>query len=121
MPREAEEPALPAFDTAALVARLKADDEEALAQAYRLTFGTEWGRYVLAHILSEGGVGRKFHGRLEGKDLAYHQGAHDFALEIFDRAGHGPADAVVTVMTGHVEGHSHVHETEFAEPDPEFD
>lgn len=111
---------LPDFDRAAVIARLRKGDEAELALAYRRTFGTDEGRFVLASILAEAGVGRKFGGDADAVQIAFHQGAHDCALEIMERAGFDPASAVLTVMTGHLEGRDD--ETAFgpqsAEPEP---
>lgn len=107
------------FDTHAVMAALRKGDEGAFNQAYRIVFGNEMGRTVLAHILAEGGVGRPFGGELSQLGMAYHQGAHDYACEIRDRAGFDPSSAVVLTMTGQLEGRDD-EPSAFAEPDPEI-
>jgi hypothetical protein len=92
------------FDRHAVLAKLRAGDEAAMAQAYRETFAGQVGRLVLADILMNAGVGRRFGGALRGEELAYHQGGHDVALEIMDRAGFDPASAALMTITGLLEG-----------------
>lgn len=91
-------------DTHAILAALRSEEPGAMTQAYRQVFGGELGRLVLAHILAEAGVGRRFGGELTAQALAYHQGGHDVALEILDRAGFDPASAALLTITGSLEG-----------------
>jgi hypothetical protein len=99
---------LPDFDTHAVLAKLRGqgdDAEAAMKQAYRIVFANELGRLVLADIAAQAGVGRRFGSpELTPHTLAYHQGGHDVACEILDRAGFDPASAVLMTMTGHLEG-----------------
>lgn len=96
------------FDTHAVLAKLRAQDDEAgvaMAQAYRIVFGGELGRLVLADIAAQAGVGRRFGSpELTPHTLAYQQGGHDVACEILDRAGFDPPSVVLMTMTGHLEG-----------------
>lgn len=107
------------FDTFAVLADLRRGNEDALAQAYRIVFGTELGRLVLAHILAEAGIGRTFGSALTRDQMAYHQGAHDEGCRIRDRAGFDPASTVLLTMTGSLEGRDD-ELSSFAEPDPEI-
>lgn len=95
----------PDFDSHALIARLRDDDAEALAEAYRLTFGTEWGRAVLADIAAKAGVGCKYGGTAtDPYSIGYHQGGHDLAVDLLTGAGFDQASAISMVMTGRLEG-----------------
>lgn len=114
----------PEFDTHALIARLRADDEEARQEAYRIVFGSQLGREVLADIALQAGVGGRYGGAPDLYSVGYHQGGHDHALEILDRARFDRASAIAMVMTGQLEGT--VDETsatpgpDFADPEPIF-
>jgi hypothetical protein len=96
--------AAPAFDAQALIAGLRARDEKALEQAYRLTFGTEWGRQVLAHVLFEAGVGAERGPELRGKQRAWADGHAACAQRIMRRAGFDEASAAVMVLSDQLEG-----------------
>lgn len=107
---------LPDFDTHAVLAKLRGGDEEAMRQAYRIVFAGEFGRLVLADIAAQAGVGRSFGApELTAHALAYHQGGHDVAVEILDRAGFDPASAVLMAMTGHLEGRDDEHSSQPAD------
>jgi hypothetical protein len=120
-PPPAAEP--PPFDTHALIAKLRAGDDRAIEEAYRLTFGSEWGRFVLAHIAAEAGVGQRFGGEASAVELAFHQGRHDGAIDILNRAHFDPASTVTMVMTGRLEGSTDEQSAipnGYAEADPEL-
>lgn len=87
--------ATPAFDAVKLIADIRAGDPRALDGAYRVTFGTELGRLVLAHHLQDCGVGNA----LGGQDLAYRAGRHDGALALAAKAGFDAASIAVAVLT----------------------
>jgi hypothetical protein len=92
---------LPAFDAPALIARVRGGDEAALRQAYVATFGHELGRLVLAHHLSDCGVGRPL-----GRDdnLRYVAGRHDAAIDLASKAGFDEASLSVAVLSDQLEG-----------------
>lgn len=102
--------ALPTFDRAAVMARLRQGDTDEIARAYSRTFGSEEGRFVLAHLLAEAGVGNRFGGKGTGVEIAYHQGGHDVAIDIMERAGFDRHSAVLAAMTDHLEGQDHERE-----------
>lgn len=88
-------------DPRALIAAVRKGDEGALRQAYETTFGNELGRLVLAHHLSESGVGGPL-GR--GEDLQYRAGMHDGALALAMKAGFDQATIATAVLTDNLEG-----------------
>lgn len=94
---EAVHPSVP--DPEALAARLRAKDEGALAQAYRICFGGEVGRYVLAHILAEAGIGQVRGPDMGGEARAFWDGRMATAITIMNRAGADEASAAVTVLS----------------------
>lgn len=94
----------PAFDAHALIARVRAQDPEAISEAYRRVFGHDLGRLVLADLAVMGGVGMKYAGPPDLWSLGHHIGGHDLALDIIERAGFDQASAVAMVMTGELEG-----------------
>lgn len=107
------------FDSAALIARVRAQDSEAIAEAYRVVFGSDLGRLVLADICAMAGVGQKYAGPPDKWSVGHHLGGHDLALDILDRAGFDQASAVSMVMTGHLEGQADA--LPFADDDPDWD
>lgn len=88
------------FDAEKLVADIRKGDGTALQQAYRVTFGTEMGRIVLAHHLQECGVGNA----LGEKKLKYSAGRHDAALLLASKAGFDQASLAVAVLTDDLRG-----------------
>lgn len=114
----------PDYDTHALIARLRADDEAAREEAYRIVFGSQIGREVLADICLQAGVGGRYGGAPDLYSLGYHQGGHDLALEILARARFDQASAINMAMTGQLEGtfdeQSAIPADFHAEPDPEL-
>ena len=109
------------FDTHALIPRMRAQDEDAITEAYRITFGSDVGRQVLADILATGGVGQCYGGSGDLYGVGYHQGGHDLALEILERAGFDQASAIAAVMTNQLEGRDDEQSaTPLADDDPEF-
>jgi hypothetical protein len=93
-------PALPQIDAARLIADVRRRDEKALDEAYRLTFGGELGRLVLADHLVSNGVGRP----LGREATPYDLGAHDAALFLASCAGFDEASVAVAVLTDNLEG-----------------
>lgn len=111
--RAAQAAELLQFDTHAVLARLRRGDPDAITMAYRQVFAGEMGRFVLAHIASEAGVGQRFGAPgLTVGELAYHQGGHDVAVEILGRAGFDPPSAVLMAMTGLLEGRDDEHSSQ---------
>ncbi|WP_332772944.1 hypothetical protein [Phenylobacterium sp.] len=85
-------------DPEGLIAALRRRDEGALAQAYRICFGGEIGRFVLASILADAGLGAVRGGDFTGEARAYHDGRLDNALTIMNRAGFDQFSATTTVL-----------------------
>ena len=111
------------LDGHALIARIRAGDQAALAAAYLQTFGNELGRLVLADIAGLAGVGMKYGGAPDLWSLGYHMVGHDLALDMINRAGFDQASAITMVMTGRLEGPEHERSAQpggDAEPDPEL-
>lgn len=115
------------MDTHALIAALRRGDEAAvddIDQAYREVFGSPQGRLVLAHFASEAGVGQKYGSpAVDPYSLGYHQGGHDLAVDLINRAGFDPASTVLMTMTGHLEGRDDEQSAlpdRHAEADPEL-
>lgn len=94
---------LPVFDSARLIADVRKGDPQALADAYRHTFGHELGRLVLAHHLADCGVGSA----LGREDLEYAAGRHDAAIALASKAGFDQASLAVAVLTDTLEGATH--------------
>jgi hypothetical protein len=90
------------FDAVKLIADIRAGDGEAMAQAYRATFGGDLGRLVLAHHLQECGVGNA----LGDENLKYRAGRHDGALLLASKAGFDAVSIAVAVMTDQLEGNT---------------
>jgi hypothetical protein len=99
-----------ALDARALIAAVRQGDETALDRAYRLTFGHEMGRLVLAHHLAQCGVGDQ----LGAANLKYAAGKHDGALQLAAMAGFDPAAIAVGVLTGDLEESGHEEPERFA-------
>lgn len=93
------EPILRDFDADALMARLRAGDEAAIERAYKMTFAGEVGRFVLAHIMAQGGVGQIQGPNVIEGDRHYLAGRHDHALEVHNRCGFDQPHAIVQVLT----------------------
>lgn len=109
------------FDVHALVARVRAGDPEALAEAYRLTFANEWGRLVLTDIAATGGVAQRYSGPTDQFSVGHHLGGQDLALEIIERAGFDQASALAMTLTGQLEGPDYEPSAlPEAEPNPEL-
>lgn len=113
---EAVHPSVP--DAEGLIARLRAQEPEALQAAYRIAFGGEVGRYVMAHILADAGLARHRGRDLGGEARAYIDGGVDRALAIMKLAGFDEADAAVTTlsMSDQMEGRNH-ERSSFSGPD----
>lgn len=122
MARKQPKPAdAPVIDAHALIARLRAGDEAAFAEAYRITFGGDLGRLVLVDICAGAGVGQKYGGAPDLWSTGYHHGGHDLALDILTRAGFDQASAITMVMTEQLEGSlDEPGANAFAEHDPDF-
>lgn len=111
----------PPFDSHALIARVRAGDSEALAEAYRITFGHELGRLVLADVAQQAGIGGKYMGAPDPYSIGHHQGGHDLAVDLLNSAGFDQASAIAMTMTGQLEGRDDEQSAlPFAEPDPDF-
>jgi hypothetical protein len=95
------------FDPAAALERLRRGDPDELARAYRRVFSGPEGRFVLAHILAEAGVGQIFGPGLTSDARHYAQGQHDGALAIMNRADHDQLSVVMMVQTDNLEGIDH--------------
>lgn len=115
-------------DAHALIAQLRAGDEENIDVAYQAVFGSELGQVVLAHMAAAGGVGRRYGGAPDLYSVGYHMGGHDAVLETMARAGFDQPSAISMVLTGRLEGSEHERSARpdtdadpYAEPDPEFD
>lgn len=107
----------PEFDAARLIADVRRGTPEAVAEAYKMTFGHPFGRFVLAHFAAACGVG----GKLGVGDLKYHAGRHDAAVELINLAGFDQISAVVAVMTDNLEGSDDEPAYSHAEELDEFD
>lgn len=92
-----------AIDGRALAALIRQGDGDALDRAYKVTFGNELGRLVLAHHLSECGVGNA----LGPDNLKYAAGMHDGALSLASKAGFDQAAIAVGVLTDELEERDH--------------
>jgi hypothetical protein len=113
---EAVHPSVP--DPEGLIARLRAEEPEALQAAYRIAFGGEIGRYVMAHILADAGLARHRGWEPSGERRAYHDGGVDRALAIMKLAGFDQYDAAVTTlsMSDQMQGREH-ERSSFSGPD----
>lgn len=88
-----------AIDGARLIAEVRRGDPDALDRAYKMTFGHDLGRLVLAHHLHECGVGQP----LGKKGLKYAAGKHDAAIDLAAKAGFDEAALAVAVLTDELE------------------
>jgi hypothetical protein len=94
----------PDFDVARLIADIRRGDEDQIAKAYRITFGNDLGRLVLAHFLVECGVGNHLGAPERATAMFYQAGRHDAALELAARAGLDQTSVSVGVMTDELQG-----------------
>jgi hypothetical protein len=103
MPDEQED-AAPRFDAARLMAELRENNPEAVAQAYSHVFDTGLGRLVLGLHLMDCGVGNRI-GKpgMTDAELYYAVGRHDAAIELASKI-YDPASMAVSVITGKLEG-----------------
>jgi hypothetical protein len=121
-PRKVAAAEPPPFDAHALIARMRAGDEEARAEAYRIAFGNDLGRFVLTDILAMAGVGQKYGGAPDLYSIGFHQGGHDLAVDIAAAAGFDQASLAVLPLTETLEGPTYEPSaTPYADPDPELD
>jgi hypothetical protein len=98
---------LPGVDLPALIARLRAGDEAAVEEAYRRTFGSDMGRFVLAHHASEQGVGGLWEGPADLETSNYRHGRADAAIKLATLAGFDHASIAMMVLTERLEGSGH--------------
>ncbi|MGH6955296.1 MAG: hypothetical protein ACREEW_01370 [Caulobacteraceae bacterium] len=96
--------AAPDFDAARLIADVRKGDPAALAQAYKITFGHDLGRLVLAHHMAECGVGNALGGAQSAGALRYQAGRHDAALALASAAGFDQASIAVAVLSDTLQG-----------------
>jgi hypothetical protein len=93
----------PAIDMPFLLAQLREGDaaarERATAQAYRATFATEIGRFVLLHHLWACGVGRRTGCEASDTQLRYSAGMMDSAIMLANEAGYDEAALAASVLT----------------------
>lgn len=110
-------PSIP--DPEGLAARLAVQDPEALGEAYRLVFTGEIGRFVLAHILADAGVGQPRGPEMGARERMYQDGRQDQALQIMNRAGFEQRSAVVAVLdeSNQLKGRDDERAAEFGRPD----
>lgn len=92
-----------AIDGPALIAAVRAGNSEALERAYRMTFGHDMGRLVLAHHLWSCGVGQP----LGTNNLKFAAGKIDAALELAAMAGFDASAVAVAVLTDDLEETGH--------------
>jgi hypothetical protein len=97
----------PTFDAKKLIADVRKGDERAIRQAYAVTFGTEWGRLVLAHHLACSNVGARQGPGVSADDRHYAAGVHDAALQLAEMAGYGQAALAVAVLTDELTEENH--------------
>jgi hypothetical protein len=74
-----------------------AQEQAALAQAYRQTFATEQGRLVLADVLRRAGLMQSSFAA-DPHETAYREGRRRIGLEIVEAINRDP-DAVLAMMT----------------------
>lgn len=110
---------LSAVDGRALAALIRQGDDDALKRAYKVTFGNDLGRLVLAHHLQECGVGNA----LGPSKLKYAAGKHDGALSLASKAGFDQAAIAVGVLTDELEetGHEGSEAFDYAALEPDLD
>lgn len=87
------------FDAARLIADVRLGKPEAIAEAYRMTFGSDLGRLVLLHHLQCSGVGRQ----LGTDDLKYKAGMIDGAISLCVAAGYDQVSLAATILTDQLE------------------
>ena len=87
------------FDHARLIADMRRGDPEAMAEAYRMTFGSDFGRLVLLDHLQKCGVGRQ----LGDESLKYKAGMIDGAISLCVAAGYDQVSLAATVLTDQLE------------------
>ena len=94
-----------AFDAARLIADIRKGDPAAMDQAFKVTFGNDLGRLVLARHLADCGVGRQFNpAGWSDADLRYAVGVHDGALDLAVKAGFDQASVIAALATDTLEG-----------------
>jgi hypothetical protein len=98
---------LPGLDVPRLIHLVRQSDPDAVQEAYRRTFGSELGRFVLAHHASLNGVGHLWEGPLSADDSNYRHGAQDAALKLALTAGFDSSAMAVMVLTERLEGSDH--------------
>ncbi|WP_217433771.1 hypothetical protein [Caulobacter sp. S45] len=86
-------------DNARLLADLRALNPVAIAQAYRMTFGGQVGRFVLTHWMADCGVGRAQGPGVSAEDRTYLAGRHDAAIDLMSSAGFDQPSAVLATLT----------------------
>lgn len=91
-------------DAHALLAAMRADDDEEIRRAYRRVFASPEGRLILAHQAQMAGVGSIRPPGLNSDNRAELDGQANHALRILDLAGFDAASAAVMVMTDTLEG-----------------
>lgn len=108
-PPAAPEPVvtLPGLDVVRLIHLVRTGDEAAVQEAYRRTFGSEMGRFVLAHHASVNGVGGLWEGPMDAETSNYRHGAQDAALKLALTAGFDSTSIAVMVLTDRLEGSKH--------------
>jgi hypothetical protein len=92
--------ALPDFDHAKLIAELRAGNRERIDHAYRLVFGSELGRLVLADHLACCGFGDP----LGREALEYKAGMIDAALDLANKARFDRSSLAAAILTDQLEG-----------------
>lgn len=92
------------FDSARLIAQVRQGDPGAIAEAYRVTFGTAMGRTVLLHMLASiGEIGQPR--ASETPEQSNHLNGRGFAvLEIARLAGFDPVAIAAAGLTQALEG-----------------
>lgn len=90
-----------------LLADLQADDQAAVAYAYRQLFSGPMGRLVLTHQLHMAGVGQWRDRGMNALERAHLDGAAEQALRILDNAGFGPMSAAHLIAANTLEGQDH--------------
>jgi hypothetical protein len=115
LPADTEElePAV-SFDSARLIAEVRRGNEDAIAEAYRVTYGTALGRVVLLHALATIGlIGQPR--AAETQDQSNHTNGRGWAvLEMarlagFDHVAISAAGLTQTLEGAHYDRHHHGH------------
>jgi hypothetical protein len=91
------------IEAARLISDLRAGHEEALAQAYKMTFGHLLGRLVLADFMRACGVGDTLGPHVDGPARHYQAGRHDAAIVLLRSAGYDQPSTVVAAFGGDLE------------------